>query len=242
MAGPSTFLLHRLLAVTTASLSLGAPSPVPVPAGWNYDPGVAICKGQMLRPLCPASCVNISSKLPFHNECLWPLKRTGFVDGAYSVTECTKMHDCVAVTCGPAFPMAGIYCGARSQFEDTCTVPGQIYNSFIHGPAPPGPPPLPPFRLGQIFADHMVLQAGAAGAAVSGFAPPGAIVLGGIDGLGGGSATTADATGLWQMVLHSPATTESSRPQSNYTLTFTSVSHAPLVIRDVVWGDVWVCE
>jgi sialate O-acetylesterase len=68
---------------------------------------------------------------------------------------------------------------------------------------------------------------------------------------GWGAEATADDQGSWQMVLHAPASVE-SLPHFNYTLTFTSTSlgladappapPAALTIRDVVWGDVWLCS
>ena len=177
---------------------------LPLPAGWHEEPGVAICKGQLLchghETTCPPSCLNLSRTPPSHSECMWPLRQSGYADGAYAATQCAGMTGCEAVTCGPAPPMLGDYCAARRQSSDTCKVPGQTYSSFVHlGPGIKPPPPPPPFRLGQIFSDHMVLQRGSAGSAVSGFAPPHAAVRcesGEVTGEEGwGAEATADDQG-----------------------------------------------
>ena len=124
-----------------------AAADVPLPAGWHPEPGVAICKGELL---CwggvPVSCLDLCRTLPSHvGKCMWPLRKAGHADGAFAVTQCSQMEGCEAVTCAPAPPLNGSYCSACSQFKDTCSVPGQSYSSFVHGPGTTPPLPPPPF-------------------------------------------------------------------------------------------------
>jgi sialate O-acetylesterase len=103
-------------------------------------------------------------------------------------------------------------------------------------PPPPPPPPLSQFRFAQVYSDHMVLQREPQTASIWGFSAPGASVA-----LKAGVATatataTASPAGIWRASL--PAQPASSTP---VTLTATS-GGATISIKDVLFGDVWVCS
>ena len=124
-------------------------------------------------------------------------------------------------------------CAGRTQFKVTCDV--QNYISIVHG-IPPAPPPI--FRLAHSYSDAMVLQAPRA--QIWGYATARSKVVASI--VGGDSAAaaaTADAEGLWRLVLPTPAASAQS-----HTLRFSSALDPGLVLNltNVLFGDVWLCS
>ena len=122
------------------------------------------------------------------------------------------------------------FCAGRTQFKVTCDV--QNYISIVHG-KPPAPPPI--FRLAHSYSEAMVLQAPRA--QIWGHATARSKVVASIVG-GDSAAATADAEGLWRLVLPTPASAQS------HTLRFSSTLDpgVKLNLTDVLFGDVWLCS
>ena len=110
--------------------------------------------------------------------------------------------------------------------------------------APPTPPPEPPVRFANVHSDNMVLQAAPARAKVWGFTRNAADVVS--VQIDGGAATKATVVALpgsgggaaaWFAFL--PATPASLEA---HTVTATSTGGSAATLREVLFGDVWVCS
>ena len=91
-------------------------------------------------------------------------------------------------------------------------------------------------KPGAPFGDHMVLQHGKP-AAVFGTADPGAAVNVGFAGQR--KTATADADGKWKILLDPLPV---SKQPADLTISRPAGGTAPLVLHDVLVGDVWICS
>jgi sialate O-acetylesterase len=90
------------------------------------------------------------------------------------------------------------------------------------------------FKLSATLQDSMVLQRAPAAAVVWGFAVPGTTVT---TAFGGKTITsTADSTSVWRAKL--PPTAASATPQ---TISFAASTGESAVLKDVLFGDVYLC-
>ena len=100
--------------------------------------------------------------------------------------------------------------------------------------APASAPRASAFELSNTLGDHMVLQRDDATSQVWGFADPGDVVT---TTLGGHRlVSTTDQDGVWRQRLpEHPASLVAE------TISFSSSSGASARLRDVLWGDVYLC-
>lgn len=92
--------------------------------------------------------------------------------------------------------------------------------------------------LSATIGSSMVLQRDAPTTSLWGTAPPGAVVTATLSPAGGAFASPpAGADGVWRVTL--PARPAGLAPSN---ITFSCAGEAPLVISDVLWGDVLLCH
>jgi sialate O-acetylesterase len=92
--------------------------------------------------------------------------------------------------------------------------------------------------LSASVGSHMVLQRDAPSTSLWGTAAPGAVVTATLSPSGGAfPSSPADADGVWRVPL--PARPASLIPSN---ITFSAAGEAPIVITDVLWGDVLLCH
>ena len=93
-------------------------------------------------------------------------------------------------------------------------------------------------KMSVTFGDHMVLQSNNINTKINGFASPGEEVH--VDTvIRGNYSTVADADGWWSVFV--PWEPPLVRPPTNITVTG-SMTKEPIVARDVLFGDVFVCS
>ena len=100
--------------------------------------------------------------------------------------------------------------------------------------APASAPRASAFELSNTLGDHMVLQRDDATSQVWGFADPGDVVTTTL--AGHRLVSTTDKDGVWRQRL--PEHPASLVPE---TISFSSSSGASARLRDVLWGDVYLC-
>jgi hypothetical protein len=115
-------------------------------------------------------------------------------------------------------------------------VPAAVSSSAAAAAAGPPPPP-PAFRFANTLGDHMVLQQAPAKAQIWGFAPAGSSVSVTSSAAGSAPVTAAvGADGTWQAAL-APVKAGSTP------ITITAkAGAASIVLKDVLYGDVWFCS
>jgi hypothetical protein len=91
------------------------------------------------------------------------------------------------------------------------------------------------FKLSATLQDHMVLQRAPAAAVVWGFAVPGTTVVTTL-GAHPPITSTADGTSVWRAKL--PPTAASAAPQ---TISFAASTGERATLKDVLFGDVYIC-
>ena len=91
-------------------------------------------------------------------------------------------------------------------------------------------------ELNPLFTDHMVLQCNAP-VPVWGKAAPGAIVTVKPSWTAKAASATADAEGRWTVLIDTP-----KGSFKKHTLTLSDGDGEPLVLRDVLIGEVWFCS
>ena len=106
-------------------------------------------------------------------------------------------------------------------------------------PPPPPPTPLPLLKslVSNTLGSHMVLQRAPAAAVVWGFAGAGSTVTTTLDA-GTPLKSTADATGTWRQPL--PPTSSGGKPHV-IKVESSEANVAPVLLLDVVFGEVYVC-
>ena len=121
-----------------------------------------------------------------------------------------------------------------------------VYDECMGIPPPPPPPPPPPaaLQLANVLGSGMVLQRAPARARIWGLAAPGDAVTVRVTGHTAANATAAaDTAGRWAVFLPPlPATVSGVEPYRIAVSSGRGLPPAPVVLDDVLVGEVHVCS